>query len=141
MNVIEHCAEVLHQYPHAEILIGTDSQNSKSHSRYSTVIVFRYGQRGAHYIYSTTRFPKIKDLFTRLMRECELSIEIAEYITQNTSYKVSAIELDFNDFKVTKSTPLISATKGWVESLGYRAVLKSGEMIACKAADHCCRQK
>ncbi len=140
VNVIEHCREILSSYPNAQILIGTDSQNSKKESKYSTVIVFRYGLRGAHYIYNTVKVPKIKDLFIRLFKECELSIDIADYITNNTSYKVDGIELDFNDFKKTKSTPLISATKGWCESLGYRVILKSGEMIASKAADHCCRK-
>lgn len=139
VNVIEHCREILGIHPATQILIGTDSQNTKTHSKYSTVIVFRYGKTGAHYIYSIVKIPKIRDLFTRLFKECELSLDVAEFITHNTSYKVAAIELDFNDFKVTKSTPLISATKGWVESLGYKAILKSGEMIACKAADHTAR--
>lgn len=141
VNVIDHCREILSFYPSAEILIGTDSQNSKKDTKYSTVIVFRYGLRGAHYIYNTIRVPKIKDLFTRLFKECELSLDIAEFISQNTSYKVEAIELDFNDFKKTKSTPLISATKGWCESLNYNVVLKSGNMIAMKAADHVVRKK
>ena len=140
VNVIEHCREVLAKEPTARILIGTDSQNSKTHSKYSTVVVFRYGLRGAHYIYCNVKVPKIKDLFSRLFKECELSLDIAEFITKNSSYKIEAIELDFNDLKKTKSTPLISATKGWVESLGYKAILKSGEMIACKAADHICRR-
>lgn len=140
VNILEHCRKVLSLYPSAKILIGTDSQNTKVSSRYSTVIVFRYNLKGAHYIYNTTNIPKIKDLFSRLFKECELSIEIANYITEKTSYKIDGIELDFNDFKKTKSTPLISATKGWCESLGYRTILKSGEIIACKAADHCCRR-
>jgi len=140
VNVIEHCREVLSKEPTTRILIGTDSQNNKSNTKYSTVIVFRYGTRGAHYIYNNVRVPKIKDLFIRLFKECELSLDIAEYITKNTSYKIEGIELDFNDFKKTKSTPLISATKGWCESMGYKAILKSGEMIACKAADHICRR-
>ena len=140
VSVIEHCAEILSNNPNTEILIGTDSQNSKTESKYSTVIVFRNGLRGAHYIYNTVKVPKIKDLFSRLFKECELSIDIAEFISKNSSFKVSAIELDYNDFKKTKSTPLISATKGWIESLGYKAILKSGEMIAAKAADHICRK-
>lgn len=150
VNVIEHCKEVLSKQPNTKILIGTDSQNSKCKRRvrrgkkpathYSTVIVFRYGLRGAHYIYRNIEVPRIRDLFTRLFKECEMSLEIAEYITKNSAYKVSAIELDFNDFKKTKSTPLISATRGWCESQGYQVVLKSGEMIACKAADHICRR-
>lgn len=141
VNVIDHCQEVLGKYPNAKVLIGCDSQNSKFFSKYSIAIVFRYDFSGAHYIYQNIKVPKIKDLFSRLFKECELSLEVAEYISQNTSYKVEAIELDFNDFKVTKSTPLISATKGWCESLGYNVILKSGEMIATKAADKHCRNK
>jgi len=141
VNVIEHCADILAEYPNAEILISTDSQNTKKESKYATVIVFRYGFKGAHYIYNKENFPKIRDLFSRLFKECELSLNIAEFITSNSAFRISAIELDFNDFKKTKSTPLISATKGWCESLGYRTILKSGEMIAAKAADHVCRGK
>lgn len=139
VNVIEHCSDIISLYPDTKILIATDSQNNKTNSKYSTVIVFRYGMRGAHYIYSNSTFPKIRDLFTRLFKECELSLEIAEYIKENTIFKIEAIELDYNDIKSTKSTTLIPATRGWVESLGYKAILKSGEMIASKAADRCCR--
>lgn len=141
VNVIEHCAEILGKYPNTEILIATDSQNTKKESRYATVIVFRYGFRGAHYIYNKENVPKIRDLFSRLFKECELSLDLAEFISNNSAFKISAIELDFNDFKKTKSTPLISACKGWCESLGYNVILKSGEMIASKAADHICRGK
>jgi len=139
VNIISHCREILAKEPDAKILIGTDSQDEDGKSKYCTVIVFRYGLRGAHFIYSKDDRKKIRDIFTRLFTECEYSLEIAEHITKNTSYKVSTIELDFNDFKKTKSTPLISATKGWCESLGYSATLKSGEMFACKAADHILR--
>lgn len=139
VNIVEHCAEVLKENPNAEILIATDSQNTKKDSLYATVVVFRYGFKGAHFVYSKYSTNKIRDTFTRLFKECELSLEIAEFITKNTAFRISAIELDFNDFKKTKSTPLISATKGWCESLGYKVILKSGEMIASKAADHVCR--
>ncbi len=141
LNLIEHCSEILGEYPNAEILIGCDSQKSKLFSKYAVAVVFRYGSSGAHYIYTIVKVPKIKDLFNRLFKECELSLEVANFITENTAYRIGAIELDFNNFKITKSTPLISATKGWCESLGYKVILKSGEMIACKAADKQCRRK
>lgn len=139
VNLLDHCREVLSIHPNAEILIGCDSQNSKMYSKYAVAVVFRYGNTGAHYVYTVVKVPKIRDLFTRLFKECELSLEIANFITDNTAYRVGAIELDYNNFKITKSTPLISATKGWCESLGYKVILKNGEMIACKAADRCCR--
>lgn len=137
VDIIEHCSEILRNFPSTEILIGCDSQNGKRGCEYAVVIVFKYGRRGSHFIYNKIKYPnKIRDMFIRLFKECELSIEIAEYITKNSSFKISGIELDFNDFKKTKSTSLISSTKGWVESLGYKAILKSGNMYACKAADH-----
>lgn len=139
VNVLDHCREILSKYPDAQILVGCDSQNTKIFTKYSVAIVFRYGNTGAHFIYQNIKVSKIRDLFNRLFKECELSLEIARYISENTAYKIAGIELDFNDFKKTKSTPLISATKGWCESLGFKAILKSGEMIACKAADRMCR--
>lgn len=141
VNLIEHCSEILGKYPNAEILIGCDSQNHKQYTRYAVAVVFRYGISGAHYIFTIVKTDKIKDLFTRLFKECELSLEIANFITENTSYKVKAIELDFNNYTITKSTPLISATKGWCESLGYTVILKDGDKIASRAADKHCRKK
>ena len=141
VSLIEHCKEILGEHPNAEILIGCDSQNSKMWSYYAVAVVFRYGHRGAHYVYSTTKVPKIRDVFTRLFKECELSLEVADFITENTAYKIGAVELDYNNFKITKSTPLVSATRGWVESKGYKAILKSGEVIATKAADKHSRKK
>lgn len=143
IDLIEHCSEILGKYHDAEILIGTDSQNGKKkrggNTHYVTVVVFRYGYRGAHFIYQKSEVPKIRDIFKRLFKECELSVEVANYLNENTSYKIKAIELDFNDFKKTESTPLIAGTKGWCESLGYKVMLKSGDMYACKAADHVLR--
>lgn len=141
VNLIEHCSEILGKYPNAEILIGCDSQNHKQYTRYAVAVVFRYGISGAHYIFTIVKEDKIKDLFTRLFKECELSLETAQFITENTSYKVGAIELDFNNYAITKSTPLISATKGWCESFGYKVILKDGEKIASRAADKHCRRK
>ncbi len=141
VSLIEHCKDVLGTEPNAEILIGCDSQNSKAWSYYAVAVVFRYGNRGAHYIYTVTKVPKIKDIFIRLFKECELSLEVADFISNNTAYKIAAVELDYNNFKITKSTPLVSATKGWVESKGYKAILKSDEVIACKAADKHSRKR
>lgn len=139
VNLVSHALEIMKENPFAEIRIGTDSQNSRKDSKYATVVVFRFPHRGAHYIYQVTQVPKIKDLFTRLFKECELSVEIAEFMKES-GFHVSAIELDYNNMKVTKSTPLVAATTGWVTSLGYKAICKNGDMIATKAGDFICRR-
>jgi uncharacterized protein len=139
VNVIEHTLKQIDEHKHVKIYVATDSQNFAESTVYATAIVFRYGLRGAHYIYSKLKVPRIKNTFERLFKEAELSIELAEHLTSTIPVAIEAIELDYNNKKITKSTPLISSTKGWAESLGYKVKVKPDEMIAAKAADHLCR--
>lgn len=140
VNVIGHTLDILRDNPFTEIYIGCDSQNNKKHTKYATCIVYRYPNAGAHYIYRTDNFPKIKDLFTRLFKECEFSLDVANYLQKEINCgKLTTIELDYNNVKITKSTPLIQATRGWVESSGYKCNLKGGLMIATKVSDRVCR--
>lgn len=139
VNVIEHTIEELIVNPDLKVYVSTDSQNYGASTVYATVIVYRYGLRGAHYIYNKIKVPRIKDTFTRLYREGELTIECAEYIQKNSSVKIHAVEFDYNSRKITQSTNLVPVLKGWAESLGYKALVKPDEMIASKAADHLAR--
>jgi predicted RNase H-related nuclease YkuK (DUF458 family) len=47
--------------------------------------------------------------------------------------------MDYNDDESHKSNRLISAAKGWANSLGYKVNVKPNNQIATKAADHHCR--
>lgn len=140
VNVIEHTVEQIQQYPDLKIYIATDSQNYGHTSVYVTVIVYRYGLRGAHYIYRKERIrPSIRDIFQRLWKEAELTIDIAQFLLDNMPIQIEALEFDFNGRIVTKSSPLVKSIKGWAESLGVKAHMKPDDMIASKAADHLCR--
>lgn len=139
VNAIDHCLSQLEAYPNLRIYIATDSQNYGAKTVYATAIVFRYGTKGAHYIYKKERIPRIRDHFTRLWKEAELTLEAAAMITDEIPVSIEALEFDYNNSKITKSSSLVSATKGWAESLGYRVKVKPDEMIAAKAADHLCR--
>ena len=139
VNLIEHTVEQIEKRPDLKIYISTDSQNYGSRSVYVTAIVYRYGIRGAHYIYLKQRIPRINDVFTRLWKEAEFTIDTASFIQAEMPVQIEALEFDFNNKHVTKSTPLVKAIKGWVESLGIKANMKPEEMIAAKAADHLCR--
>ncbi len=139
VNVVDHTIQIMKDNLFTEVYIGCDSQNNKKNTKYATCIVYRYPNKGAHYIYRIDVVPKIKDMFTRLFKECEYSLDIANYLSKEANIKDITVELDYNNIKITKSTPLISATKGWVESSGYKCILKGGLIIACKVADKCCR--
>lgn len=139
VNVVEHTLQVMKDNPFCSVMIGCDSQNNKKNTKYATCIVYRYPNKGAHYIYRIDIVPKIKDMFTRLFKECEFSLDIANYLSKEANIKDITVELDYNNIKITKSTPLVSATRGWVESSGYKCNLKGGLMVATKVADKVCR--
>ena len=138
VDVVEHTLEVLKECPHADIHIGTDSQNFADISSYSTVIAYRYGTRGVHYIYHKQHFPRIHDMWTRLWKEAELSIDTAEWLTEKVKVKVQ-IDLDYNKDEHHFSNKLVQAAKGWATSLGYKVNIKPDIQIATRAADHSCR--
>ena len=139
VNLLEHVIEQVRDNSDTKISIATDSQNYGSKTVYATVVVFRYGLRGAHYIYNKIRVPRIKDTFSRLYKEGELTMECAEYIQNNTAIRVHAVEFDYNNKKKTVSSSLVPVLVGWANSLGYNALAKPDELIAAKAADHLCR--
>ena len=138
IDPVAHTLEVIKNFPYAEIHIGTDSQNINKQTKYTTVIAFRLGSRGVHYILSKTNVKQITDMWTRLWKEAELSVDTAEWLTQKVSVKVE-IDMDYNEDESFKSNKLISAAKGWANSLGYKVNVKPNNQIATRAADYHCK--
>ena len=138
IDPVEHTLKILRDYPNVKIHIGSDSQNIGKKTKYATVIAYRYGSRGVHYILSKKNELLIKDMWTRLWKEAEMSIDIAQWLTHQVSVRVE-IDMDYNSDENFKSSKLISATKGWANSLGYKVNVKPNNQIATKAADYHCK--
>lgn len=138
VDVVKHTLQILKEYPNIEIHIGTDSQNHYDTTKYATAIAYRYGTRGVHYIVYTERVPKIKSMWNRLWKETEMSIEVAEWLTQQINVRIE-IDMDYNSDKSFKSNKLITACRGWASSLGYKVNVKPIKQIATRAADYHCR--
>ena len=138
IDPVEHTLKILRDYPTVKIHIGSDSQNIGKKTKYATVIAYRYGSRGVHYILSKKTELLIKDMWTRLWKEAEMSIDIAQWLTHQVSVRVE-IDMDYNSDENFKSSKLISATKGWANSLGYKVNIKPNNQIATKAADYHCK--
>lgn len=137
-DVVKHTLSILENDPYVDIHIGTDSQNISDDTVYVTSIAYRFGTRGVHYIYAKYKLPRINDLWTRLWKEAEYSVEVAQWFTSKINIKVQ-IDLDYNDDKFYKSNQLVQAATGWVKSLGYVANTKPGIQIATKSSDYQCR--
>ena len=138
IDPVEHTLKILRDYTTVKIHIGSDSQNIGKKTKYATVIAYRYGSRGVHYILSKKTELLIKDMWTRLWKEAEMSIDIAQWLTHQVSVRVE-IDMDYNSDENFKSSKLISATKGWANSLGYKVNVKPNNQIATKAADYHCK--
>jgi predicted RNase H-related nuclease YkuK (DUF458 family) len=140
VNVIEHTLDQINKCPTLKIYIGTDSQNYSHITRYVTAIVFRYGLRGAHYIYFKEDVPRVRAEYLRLYDEGVRTIQTWEMLTSEIPISVDGLEFDYSDIKKTISSKLVQDFKGWVTGLQQKAIFKSGQMIATKAADHLCRK-
>jgi predicted RNase H-related nuclease YkuK (DUF458 family) len=106
VDVVSHTLDVLNECPYVEVHIGTDSQNHRRSTVYVTVIAYRYGNRGVHYILHKQKMKKIKDKWTRLWNEADYSIEVAEWLTKKVKVQVE-IDLDYNSQEKHFSSKLV----------------------------------
>jgi predicted RNase H-related nuclease YkuK (DUF458 family) len=139
IDAVRHSIETLNLHKDAKIYVGTDSQNKRHNTVYVTVIAYRYGTRGTHYIYYRHHVKKIRDRWQRLWKEVELSVEIAKMLEEN-SLRVHCIDLDFNKKEIARSSDMVAAARGFVVGSGYECTVKPEEQVASRAADHIVRR-
>jgi predicted RNase H-related nuclease YkuK (DUF458 family) len=140
VNVIDHTLEQIEKWPNLKIYVATDSQDKDGKTIFATVVCYRYGTRGAHFIYLKEKLPRYKVMYNRLFDEAVRTFECADMISSEIPIKIEALEFDYNHIPNFKSNQLLNTVKGWALGLNYNPVFKSGWMIAAKAADHVCRK-
>lgn len=121
------------------IYIGCDSQNKRYGTTYVTVIAYRYGTRGTHFIYCREKVKKIKDRWQRLWGEVERAVSLAVKLQQN-GFKIHCVDLDFNKKEIARSSDMVSAARGYVIGSGFNCSVKPEEQCASRAADHMVRR-
>jgi predicted RNase H-related nuclease YkuK (DUF458 family) len=146
VDIIDYSAEQIRINPQVKIIVGCDSQVHGSKITYVMCIIFRHGTTGAHGIhkrFKEDRPPKSvnksQQILERLSNEVYKTMELAQYISENSSIKIDAVEFDFNEEELHISNKLISMATGWAKGLGYNVRVKPEELLACKYADHLCR--
>ena len=117
-----------------KIYLGCDSQNKAIKTVYATTLVFHVASAGCHVIYKKEEVPIIKDMWTRLWKEAEKSVEVAVYLREY-GIEIDTIDLDYNINPKYGSNKLVSAAVGYVESLGFKARCKPELLPGCYAAD------
>lgn len=155
-DLVSSTKEFLAKHAHNDvrIFVGCDSQNLKKSkwTGYVTTVVFHIGTNdndefyghGGWVLFKSEKIVKIHDNWTRLWKEVEKSMEVAEEL-RKAGILIYRVDLDFNEDDTYDSNRLVSAGEGLFKGLGYRVGSKpedkqnsndADQMIATRAADH-----
>ncbi len=124
-----------HRFKNLRIYIGCDSHSKGEWTTYVTTVVVHKGIAGCHILYQREKLVKIKDLWTRLWNEVEKSVSLAKYLREQ-GINIHTIDLDLNHDEQFASNKLVSAARGYVESMGIKARIKPDILPAVSAADN-----
>lgn len=147
VNLESYLKEWISNNPGSRIYIGCDSQNHGSKTVYATVVVMHYATGGAHVIYEKQTLPRIRtkkpdqDLFIRLWKEVEFSIELASAFEEYGMEKPDYVDIDLNPDPVYRSNVLLREAVGLIESMGLKLRYKHKSPWAISIADTICNPK
>jgi len=134
----EYIRDYLQKNPKAQIIIGCDSKNRDNETVYGLVVVLYKNKKGGHVLYGKERVPRVRDRWSRLWKEVEYSVDMANQLVQSGLPKATFIDLDLNPDPQFKSNDVVRAAVGLVESMGYQARTKPHSLCASYAADKVC---
>lgn len=138
VDLIPYIKAELESRDDISIYVGTDSQNLGSKTAYACVIALHYGRSGAHVLYTQFRVDRIKDRFSKLWKEVEVSMEVAEYLDAHGIH-ATFIDIDLNPDPLYGSNNVLRAAVGFVESKGFAVRVKPEAISASYAADRLCK--
>ena len=123
------------------IYMGTDSQNHLSYTRFVTVLVLYIERNGAHVLVSKMDMPKMYDYRYRLLREVDITGELARNMKPFFKDNNIPFELhsDFNSSVEFKSSGVVSEATNYLKHLGLEHKIKNLAFAATYAADHFCK--
>ena len=124
-----------HKYHDIKLYMGCDSQTRGGSTTYATTLVFHVSSSGCHVIYNKEILPEIKDMWTRLWKECEKAVEVALYL-RTKGIEIDTIDLDYNIDPTKKSNKLVNAAVGYVHGFGFKARYKPDLLPGVYAADN-----
>lgn len=139
IDIINYIGEYLKNHENIELLIGCDSQNKRKDTTYAVVIGLYKPGKGAHVLYHKFSIPRVRDNYTRLWKEVELSIEVATQIKNELGIVAKYIDIDLNPDPKYKSNSVLAGAEGMIKSLGFNVRNKGEYPMLTYGADHIVR--
>ena len=137
IEILSYTLKQIQDNPDTKVYIGGDSKlKSDGTIVYYTVVAYRYGSRGVHYVYHKEVVTRKLTKWERLMGEIERIMTFVTWFTENSPIRLHAIDFDLNQDKKYYSNKLVTLATGWGTSLGIQVFTKPDEVVASKAADY-----
>lgn len=147
-NLGEYVRDYINTYKNdvkkVKIIVGCDSENAKTTTKYATTVVFYHEGAGAHFIYYFEKIDRVKDLYTKLWGEIERTFKVAEYLEKELEgtyeridplKKLIDVDVDVNPNIMWKSNIVYDAAIGFFSGHGYRVKGKPNAIASSYAAD------
>ena len=123
----------------AEVHIGCDSHFVGNKCIFAIVVALYEKGRGGTYFFARIKNERKTNLNLRmrLLKEAELSIQLAELLVDNclTKREDMHVHLDINPKKEFKSNVVFTPATSWVKSLGYNCIVKPDSWASSWLAD------
>jgi len=117
--------------------VGCDSQQHGLHTDFVTVIALIKPGKGGRVFWTKERVPRFEVLRTRLLREVELSVNIAFKLSEILSEDVELnVHVDVNPDIKYKSAKFMKELVGYVQGCGFKALTKPNSFVAMHVCDH-----
>lgn len=128
-----------------EIAVGTDSQNHDRTKIVLALVVRRIG-KGGIFFFQTTYLKLIKNVREKLIKETQMSLELADTFLKILEDKFDNEEFDYTSYKIKyqvhvdagyhgKTSELIPELMAWVRGCGYDVSVKPESFAASSIAN------
>ena len=141
-DIAEYVKRYVTDNENIEVIVATDSQNSKYRTGFCTVIaMYDSGNdghgHGAHCIYDSWTTPKYSKerRQERLLKEVEESIDTAKTL-RSGGVDISYVDIDISPKKNAASSDVFQAAYGWVTGEGFVCRYKTLGPLATTLADY-----
>lgn len=138
VDLVPYVKSYLENKNDVKIYVGCDSQNVGNNTLYACVIVLYSIKKGGHVLYMKKKVDRIRDRFTRLWNEVELSMEIAMYL-DSFGIHASGVDIDINPDPKYGSNNVLRSAMGLIESYGFVGRCKPFALAASYCADMLCK--
>ena len=124
----------------SKLFIGSDSNISKRKITFCKTICIHGLRDHSRYFFKRTKVDtkKFPNLISRITEEARLSIELAEYLTNNHSIPLAKIELHLDVSSTNlnnKTSKFCDMLKGYVNGAGFECKIKPNAWASQSIAD------